>query len=94
MFHSIAEDKVIFPAVDEEVSFFEEHAEEESQLNDFRSFNERLQFIAEVCMFHSIAEDKVIFPAVDEEVSFFEEHAEEESQLNDFRCLIESIQSE
>ncbi|KAJ1437911.1 Zinc finger, RING-type [Sesbania bispinosa] len=58
------------------------------------AFNERLQFIAEVCIFHSIAEDKVIFPAVDGEFSFFQEHAEEESQFNDFRCLIESIQSE
>ncbi|XLS51170.1 hypothetical protein HN51_011847 [Arachis hypogaea] len=42
------------------------------------SFNQRLQFIAEVCMFHSFAEDKVIFPAVDGELSFFQEHAEEE----------------
>ncbi|XP_057750044.1 zinc finger protein BRUTUS-like [Arachis stenosperma] len=58
------------------------------------SFNQRLQFIAEVCIFHSIAEDKVIFPAVDGELSFFQEHAEEESQFNDFRCLIEGIQSE
>ncbi|CAJ1951937.1 unnamed protein product [Sphenostylis stenocarpa] len=58
------------------------------------AFNERLQFIAEVCIFHSIAEDKVIFPAVDGKFSFFKEHAEEESQFNDFRSLIESIQSE
>ncbi|MFQ6632720.1 hypothetical protein Gotur_012013 [Gossypium turneri] len=61
---------------------------------DLSVFNERLQFIAEVCIFHSIAEDKVIFPAVDEELSFTQEHAEEESQFNDFRCLIESIQNE
>ncbi|MBA0616657.1 hypothetical protein Godav_026159 [Gossypium davidsonii] len=60
---------------------------------DLSVFNERLQFIAEVCIFHSIAEDKVIFPAVDEELSFTQEHAEEESQFNDFRCLIESIQN-
>ncbi|KAF7834606.1 zinc finger protein BRUTUS-like isoform X1 [Senna tora] len=58
------------------------------------AFNDRLQFIAEVCIFHSIAEDKVIFPAVDGELSFLQEHAEEESQFNDFRCLIEGIQSE
>ncbi|KAL3009543.1 hypothetical protein AAZX31_07G089500 [Glycine max] len=58
------------------------------------AFNERLQFIAEVCIFHSIAEDKVIFPAVDGKFSFFQEHAEEESQFNEFRSLIESIQSE
>ncbi|KAL4633182.1 hypothetical protein ACB092_04G103700 [Castanea dentata] len=57
------------------------------------AFNERLQFIAEVCIFHSIAEDKVIFPAVDGEFSFTQEHAEEESQFNEFRYLIESIQS-
>ncbi|OWM65131.1 hypothetical protein CDL15_Pgr008718 [Punica granatum] len=60
---------------------------------DLSSFNERLQFIAEVCIFHSIAEDKVIFPAVDGKLSFIQEHAEEESQLNEFRCLIEKIQS-
>ncbi|KAK7271233.1 hypothetical protein RJT34_26963 [Clitoria ternatea] len=58
------------------------------------AFNERLQFIAEVCIFHSIAEDKVIFPAVDGKFSFFQEHAEEEIQFNEFRSLIESIQSE
>ncbi|XP_038724888.1 zinc finger protein BRUTUS-like isoform X1 [Tripterygium wilfordii] len=57
------------------------------------AFDERLQFIAEVCIFHSIAEDNVIFPAVDGELSFSEEHAEEESQFNEFRCLIESIRS-
>ncbi|KAF4400862.1 hypothetical protein G4B88_004405 [Cannabis sativa] len=57
------------------------------------AFNDRLQFIAEVCIFHSIAEDKVIFPAVDGEFSFFQEHAEEESQFNEFRCLIETIQN-
>ncbi|KAK4280791.1 hypothetical protein QN277_012367 [Acacia crassicarpa] len=58
------------------------------------AFNERLQFISEVCIFHSIAEDRVIFPAVDGEFSFFQEHAEEESQFNDFRSLIEDIQNE
>ncbi|XP_028787787.1 LOW QUALITY PROTEIN: zinc finger protein BRUTUS-like, partial [Neltuma alba] len=58
------------------------------------AFNERLQFISEVCIFHSIAEDKVIFPAVDGEFSFSQEHAEEESQFNDFRSLIEAIQNE
>ncbi|KAG6752916.1 hypothetical protein POTOM_042957 [Populus tomentosa] len=57
------------------------------------AFDERLQFIAEVCIFHSIAEDKVIFPAVGGEFSFSKEHAEEENQFNEFRCLIESIQS-
>ncbi|KAI4331498.1 hypothetical protein MLD38_029683 [Melastoma candidum] len=60
---------------------------------DLTSFNERLQFIAEVCIFHSIAEDKVIFPAVDGELSFIHEHTEEQSQLNEFHCLIERIQS-
>jgi len=39
---SIAEDKVIFPAVDGDFSFFQEHAEEESQFNDFRSLIERI----------------------------------------------------
>ena len=40
---SIAEDKVIFPAVDGEFSFFQEHAEEESQFNDFRCLIEGIQ---------------------------------------------------
>lgn len=40
---SIAEDKVIFPAVDGELSFFQEHAEEESQFNEFRSLIETIQ---------------------------------------------------
>ncbi|XP_042505020.1 zinc finger protein BRUTUS-like [Macadamia integrifolia] len=61
--------------------------------SDLSAFNERLQFIAEVCIFHSIAEDKIIFPAVDEELSFAQEHAEEAIQFNKFRCLIESMQS-
>ncbi|THG00332.1 hypothetical protein TEA_030056 [Camellia sinensis var. sinensis] len=62
--------------------------------SNLANFNERLQFIAEVCIFHSIAEDKVIFPAVDGELSFFQEHADEERQFNQFRSLIENIQSE
>ncbi|OVA12998.1 zinc finger protein [Macleaya cordata] len=61
--------------------------------SNLSAFNERLQFIAEVCIFHSIAEDKVIFPAVDRELSFAQEHAEEESQFEKFRCLIENIQN-
>ncbi|KAK9115024.1 hypothetical protein Syun_021821 [Stephania yunnanensis] len=61
--------------------------------SDISAFDERLQFIAEVCIFHSIAEDKVIFPAVDKELSFAQEHAEEERQFNKFRCLIEEIQN-
>ncbi|KAI9113843.1 hypothetical protein K1719_015094 [Acacia pycnantha] len=60
---------------------------------NWSAFNERLQFIAEVCVFHSIAEDKVIFPAVDGKLSFFQEHTEEESQLNNFRQLIEGATS-
>ncbi|KAF3339714.1 RING finger protein C2F3.16 [Carex littledalei] len=43
IFHSIAEDKVIFPAVDGEVSFEEEHAEEESQFRKFRGLIEQIQ---------------------------------------------------
>lgn len=42
-FYSIAEDKVIFPAVDGELSFFQEHADEESQFNQFRSLIENIQ---------------------------------------------------
>ncbi|KAL6007536.1 hypothetical protein ACLOJK_033034 [Asimina triloba] len=40
---SIAEDKVIFPAVDKELSFAQEHAEEESQFNNFRCLIESIQ---------------------------------------------------
>ncbi|XP_010906998.2 zinc finger protein BRUTUS isoform X1 [Elaeis guineensis] len=43
IFHSIAEDQVIFPAVDGEVSFAQEHAEEESQFNKFRCLIEQVQ---------------------------------------------------
>lgn len=40
---SIAEDKVIFPAVDAEVSFVREHAEEESEFDKFRCFIESIE---------------------------------------------------
>ena len=40
---SIAEDRVIFSVVDTKLSFFQEHAEEESQFNDFRCLIERIQ---------------------------------------------------
>ena len=40
---SIAEDKVIFPAVDAELSFAQEHAEEESQFDKLRCLIESIQ---------------------------------------------------
>ncbi|XVF50560.1 hypothetical protein PTKIN_Ptkin04bG0111000 [Pterospermum kingtungense] len=83
-------------AIKRELKEIAEEARKIQLSRDFSNpsiFNERLQFIAEVCIFHSIAEDKVIFPAVDEELSFSQEHAVEETQFNDFRCLIESIQN-
>ncbi|KAL1807733.1 hypothetical protein ACET3Z_024723 [Daucus carota] len=43
IFHSIAEDKVIFPALDAELSFAEEHAEEESEFDKFRSLIESVE---------------------------------------------------
>ncbi|MCD7451774.1 hypothetical protein HAX54_013422 [Datura stramonium] len=43
IFHSIAEDKVIFPAVDGGLSFVQEHAEEESQFNELRCLIESIQ---------------------------------------------------
>ncbi|XP_047306955.1 zinc finger protein BRUTUS-like [Impatiens glandulifera] len=43
IFHSIAEDKVIFPAVDAELSFAQEHAEEKSQFEKFRCLIESLE---------------------------------------------------
>ncbi|GAY47569.1 hypothetical protein CUMW_105410 [Citrus unshiu] len=43
IFHSIAEDKVIFPAVDVELSFAQEHAEEEIQFDKLRCLIESIQ---------------------------------------------------
>ncbi|XAR72331.1 Ubiquitin--protein ligase [Bertholletia excelsa] len=43
VFHSIAEDEVIFPAVDAEICFAQEHAEEESQFNKFRCLIETIE---------------------------------------------------
>lgn len=53
---SIAEDQVIFPAVDGELSFVQEHAEEEQRLNEFRSLIEQIQMTgakSTVVDFHS-----------------------------------------
>ena len=53
---SIAEDQVIFPAVDGELSFVQEHAEEEQRLNEFRSLIEQIQITgakSTVVDFHS-----------------------------------------
>ncbi|XP_006654746.2 zinc finger protein BRUTUS-like isoform X1 [Oryza brachyantha] len=43
IFHSIAEDQVIFPAVNNQVSFEQEHAEEERRFNKFRCLIEQIQ---------------------------------------------------
>uniref|UniRef100_A0ACD5TE23 Uncharacterized protein n=1 Tax=Avena sativa TaxID=4498 RepID=A0ACD5TE23_AVESA len=43
IFHSIGEDQVIFPAVDGEVCFEQEHAEQEQQFNKFRCLIEQIQ---------------------------------------------------
>lgn len=43
IFHSIAEDKVIYPAVDAELSFAQEHAEEESEFDKFRCLIESIE---------------------------------------------------
>lgn len=40
---SIAEDKVIFPAVDAEISFAQEHLEEENEFDKFRCLIESVQ---------------------------------------------------
>ena len=40
---SIAEDKVIFPALDAELCFSQEHAEEESQFDKFRYLIESIE---------------------------------------------------
>lgn len=94
--HPIDEILLWHNAIKRELKDIAEEARAIQLAGDFSNlsaFNERLQFIAEVCIFHSIAEDKVIFPAVDQELSFAQEHAEEESQFEKFRCLIESIQN-
>ncbi|KAK4409628.1 Zinc finger protein BRUTUS [Sesamum angolense] len=58
IFHSIAEDKVIFPAVDGQMSFVQEHAEEESEFDKFRCLiesiesagaNSSAEFYSELC---------------------------------------------
>ncbi|KAK6122291.1 hypothetical protein DH2020_043911 [Rehmannia glutinosa] len=43
IFHSIAEDKVIFPALDSEMSFVQEHTEEEGEFDKFRSLVEGIE---------------------------------------------------
>ncbi|XP_022150599.1 zinc finger protein BRUTUS-like isoform X2 [Momordica charantia] len=43
IFHCIAEDKVIFPAVDAELSFADQHAEEEIQFDKLRHLIESIQ---------------------------------------------------
>ncbi|GMH27492.1 hypothetical protein Nepgr_029335 [Nepenthes gracilis] len=43
IFHSIAEDEVIFPAVDAELSFAQEHAEEENEFEKLRCLIEGIQ---------------------------------------------------
>ncbi|CAB4265061.1 unnamed protein product [Prunus armeniaca] len=43
IFHSIAEDKVIFPALDAELTFAQEHAEEEIQFDKLRHLMESIQ---------------------------------------------------
>lgn len=58
-FCSIAEDEVIFPAVDGEFSFVKEHAEEKRRFNKFRCLIEQIQiagarstavdFLSELC---------------------------------------------
>lgn len=40
---SIAEDKVIFPALDAEMSFVQEHAEEENEFDKFRCLIESIE---------------------------------------------------
>ncbi|XP_062091854.1 zinc finger protein BRUTUS-like isoform X2 [Humulus lupulus] len=60
---------------------------------DFASrsaFDERLKFIAEICIFHSIAKDKVIFPEIYGETSIFHQHGEVKSKFNEFWHLIGS----
>uniref|UniRef100_A0A2P2K0V3 Uncharacterized protein LOC105113207 isoform X1 n=2 Tax=Rhizophora mucronata TaxID=61149 RepID=A0A2P2K0V3_RHIMU len=45
IYHSIAEDQVIFPAVDAEISFVQEHAEEEIQFDKLRRLIESIQSV-------------------------------------------------
>ncbi|PON56330.1 43kDa postsynaptic protein [Parasponia andersonii] len=57
------------------------------------TFDERFQFIAEICIFHSIANDKVIFPSVYGETSIFHQHAEVKSKFSEFWYLIQSARA-
>ncbi|KAF8399097.1 hypothetical protein HHK36_014963 [Tetracentron sinense] len=94
--HPVTEIFLWHNAIKRELSDIAEEArkiQHSADCSDLSTFNERLQFISEVCIFHSIAEDKVIFPAVDRELSCVQEHEEDGYQFNKLRCLIESIQS-
>ncbi|KAF8103682.1 hypothetical protein N665_0186s0050 [Sinapis alba] len=94
--HPIDEIKIWHKSINKEMKEIADEARKiqlSGDFSDLSAFDERLQYIAEVCIFHSLAEDKVIFPAVDGEFSFSEEHDEEENQFNEFRCLIEKIKS-
>ncbi|XP_010506712.1 PREDICTED: uncharacterized protein LOC104783276 [Camelina sativa] len=94
--HPIDEIKLWHKSINKEMKEIADEARKiqlSGDFSDLSAFDERLQYIAEVCIFHSLAEDKIIFPAVDGEFSFSEEHDEEENQFNEFRCLIENIKS-
>ncbi|KAH0880451.1 hypothetical protein HID58_067845 [Brassica napus] len=94
--HPIDEIKIWHKSINKEMKEIADEARKiqlSGDFSDLSAFDERLQYIAEVCIFHSLAEDKIIFPAVDGEFSFSEEHDEEENQFNEFRCLIEKIKS-
>ncbi|CAF2077972.1 unnamed protein product [Brassica napus] len=94
--HPIDEIKLWHKSMNKEMKEIADEARKiqlSGDFSDLSAFDERLQYIAEVCIFHSLAEDKIIFPAVDGEFSFSEEHDEEENQFNEFRCLIENIKS-
>ncbi|KAJ0238371.1 hypothetical protein HA466_0240170 [Hirschfeldia incana] len=94
--HPIDEIKLWHKSMNKEMKEIADEARKiqlSGDFSDLSAFDERLQYIAEVCIFHSLAEDKIIFPAVDGEFSFSEEHDEEKKQFNEFRCLIENIKS-
>lgn len=88
VFCSIAEDKVIFPAVDAEMSFVEEHAEEESEFDKFRCLIESIEsagasssaeFYSELCS------------QADHIMETIKKHfVNEENQVCDY-CLVVSV---
>ncbi|XP_020264959.1 zinc finger protein BRUTUS [Asparagus officinalis] len=101
IFHSIAEDQVIFPAVDAEVSFVQEHAEEERQFNKFRCLIEEMQaaganstsadFYSKLCLHADQIMDTILKHFHNEEAEVLPLARKHFSQKNQRELLYRSI---